>query len=153
MHQPPGFVSKDHPDYVCLLHKVLYGLKQAPRAWNARFATYVTTMGFIQSKCDTSLFVYKNGSEMAYLLLYVDDIMLTASSPTLLQSIIADLKQEFPMSDAGTLSFFLGIAAEFNEAGLFLNQEKYASDILIHAGMKDCKPCLTPVDLKSKLEA
>jgi hypothetical protein len=33
MHQPPGFRSSEHPDYVCLLKKSLYGLKQAPRTW------------------------------------------------------------------------------------------------------------------------
>lgn len=43
MHQPPGFVSAEHPDYVCLLNKAIYGLKQAPRAWNARFTTFLTT--------------------------------------------------------------------------------------------------------------
>lgn len=49
MHQPPGFVSNEHSNYICLLNKALYGLKQAPRAWNARFAAYVTDMGFNQS--------------------------------------------------------------------------------------------------------
>lgn len=152
MHQPHGYVNKEHPDYVCRLNKALYGLKQATRAWNARFTAYVTTMGFIQSKSDNSLFVYKRGKEMAYLLLYVDDIMLKASSTTLLQTIVSSLKQEFPMSDAGYLSFFLGIAAERTETCLFLSQELYAQEILKRAGMMECKPCLTPVDLKSKLE-
>jgi len=81
MYEPPGFVDNKNPGYVCKLNKALYGFKQAPRAWNARFASYVKMMGFKQSKCDASLFVYKQGNDMAYLLLYVDDIMLTASSP------------------------------------------------------------------------
>lgn len=33
MMQPPGFIDKDRPDYVCRLRKAIYGLKQAPRAW------------------------------------------------------------------------------------------------------------------------
>jgi len=32
MRQPPGYESKDKPDYICKLDKALYGLKQAPRA-------------------------------------------------------------------------------------------------------------------------
>ncbi|GKE36759.1 ribonuclease H-like domain-containing protein, partial [Tanacetum coccineum] len=80
MHQPPGFKDSTHPDYVCLLQRSLYGLKQAPRAWFQRFATYITRVGFSQSQCDSSLFIYRQGTDTAYLLLYVDDIVLTASS-------------------------------------------------------------------------
>jgi hypothetical protein len=70
----------------------LYGLKQAPRAWYSRFATYNTSLGFVEAKYDTSLFVFWRGTDMVYLLLYVDDIVLTASSATLLQQTISALK-------------------------------------------------------------
>lgn len=153
MFQPPGFVDKTKPNYVCKLNRAIYGLKQAPRAWNARFVNFITTCGFSQSKSDTSLFVYINGPDIAYLLLYVDDIIVTASSTILRDRIISDLKSEFPMTDLGTLNSFLGVSAKFNNKGLFLNQTRYAEDILIRAGMNDCKPCTTPVDLKSKLAA
>nr|AAP53714.1 retrotransposon protein, putative, unclassified [Oryza sativa Japonica Group] len=83
--QPSGFVDPAAPDAVCLLPKSLYGLKQAPRAWYQRFARYIQQMGFMPSASNTSLFVYKDGDHIAYLLLYVDDIILTASTTTLLQ--------------------------------------------------------------------
>ncbi|GKC32452.1 ribonuclease H-like domain-containing protein [Tanacetum coccineum] len=85
MHQPLGFRDSAHPDYVCLLQMSLYGLKQAPRAWFQRFAAFITRVGFHHSRCDTSLFIYTQGTDTSYLLLYVDDIVLTASSETLLQ--------------------------------------------------------------------
>ncbi|KAJ9547106.1 hypothetical protein OSB04_019649 [Centaurea solstitialis] len=91
MYQPPGFVDRSHPNYVCLLRKSLYGLKQAPRAWFQRFAQYALKVGFQHSKCDTSLFIYHHTGETAYLLLYVDDIVLTASSTSLLKRIISSL--------------------------------------------------------------
>jgi len=69
---------------VCRLNKSLYGLKQAPRAWNHRFAAFLLTVGFVEAKSDTSLFIYHLGAEIAYLLLYVVDIVLTASSESLL---------------------------------------------------------------------
>ncbi|XP_012838881.1 PREDICTED: uncharacterized protein LOC105959340 [Erythranthe guttata] len=56
--QPPGFVDPSRPTHVCRLNKALYGLKHAPRAWYKRFASHITTMGFRESKSDTSLFVY-----------------------------------------------------------------------------------------------
>ncbi|RLN09849.1 retrotransposon protein, putative, Ty1-copia subclass [Panicum miliaceum] len=72
--QPPGFVDPATPDHVCLLQRSLYGLKQAPQAWYQRFTTFIRHLGFTASASDTSLFVYKEGDRVAYLLLYVDDI-------------------------------------------------------------------------------
>ncbi|GJR46729.1 ribonuclease H-like domain-containing protein [Tanacetum coccineum] len=123
MHQPPGFRDSAHPNYVCLLQRSLYGLKQAPRAWFQDFASYITRAGFSHSRCDSSLFIYRQRIDTAYLLLYVDDIVLTASSESLLQRII----------------------------GLFLSQKKYVVEILEKAHMVNCNPSRTPVDTESKL--
>jgi hypothetical protein len=65
---------------VCRLNRSLYGLKQAPQAWHSRLATFLVTLGFMEAKSDTSLFIHHHGAETVYLLLYVDDIVLTASS-------------------------------------------------------------------------
>nr|CAB3451012.1 unnamed protein product [Digitaria exilis] len=151
--QPTGFVDTSRPDLVCRLNKSLYGLKQAPRAWYSRFATFLTSLGFTERKSDTSLFVLRRGTEAANLLLYVDDIILTASSQPLLQSIIHSLQQEFAMKDLGVLHHFLGVTVEPRPSGLFLHQRQYALDILERAGMVDCKPCATPVDTQGKLSA
>ncbi|GKB89852.1 ribonuclease H-like domain-containing protein [Tanacetum coccineum] len=110
MHQPPGFVDSRYPNHVCLLQRSLYGLKQAPRAWFQRFAGYATRAGFSPSRCDSSLFIYTQGSQVAYLLIYVDDIILTASSQVLLQQIVDSLHKEFDMTDLGALNYFLGIS-------------------------------------------
>lgn len=153
MHQPLGYRNRDHPDYVCLLRKSLYGLKQAPRAWYKRFADYVLSIGFTNSKCDTSLFIFSKGSDMAYILLYVDDIILTTSSDALRCSIMALLSSEFAMKDLGSLNYFLGIAVTRHKGGMFLSQRKYAEEIIERAGMSSCKPSTTPVDTKSKVGA
>jgi hypothetical protein len=62
----------------------LYGLKQAPRAWYQWFATVLRQLGFVASTSDTSLFVSKEGAQITYLLMYIEDIILTTSSSTLL---------------------------------------------------------------------
>jgi hypothetical protein len=82
--QPVGFIDPAHPQLVCRLNKSLYDLKQAPRAWYHCFASYLVSLGFAKAKSDTSLFVYRRDTDTAYLLLYVDDIVLTASSSELL---------------------------------------------------------------------
>ncbi|GKC27477.1 ribonuclease H-like domain-containing protein, partial [Tanacetum coccineum] len=137
MHQPPGFVDPNKPNYVCHLQRSLYGLKQAPRAWFQRFASYATRVCFQHSKIDSSLFVFHQGSDIAYLLLYVDDIILTASSAAFLQQIITSLHNEFAMTDLGSLNYFLGISAQRSATDLFLSQLKFAEEILERAHMQN----------------
>nr|GEZ41612.1 ribonuclease H-like domain-containing protein [Tanacetum cinerariifolium] len=148
---PPGFVDSTKPDYVCHLQKSLYGLKQALSAWFQRFASFAIRIGFHHSKIDASLFVYHRGSDIAYLLLYVDDIILTALSTSLLQRIIDFLHGEFAMTDLGSLNYFLGTSAQRTTSGLFLSQSKFAEEILEKAHKQQCNPCRTPVDTKSKI--
>ncbi|GKA97572.1 ribonuclease H-like domain-containing protein [Tanacetum coccineum] len=76
MYQPPGFMDPIFPHHVCRLQRSLYGLKHAPRAWFQRFAGYTVRVGFSSSRCDSSLFISRHGSEVAYLSIYVDDILL-----------------------------------------------------------------------------
>nr|GEW11786.1 ribonuclease H-like domain-containing protein [Tanacetum cinerariifolium] len=153
MQQPLGFWDSQHPDYVCLLQRSLYGLKQAPRAWFQRFAAYAARVGFHHSRCDTSLFIYRQGADIAYLLFYVDVIVLTASSTAFLQRIITSLHAEFFMTDLGSLNYFLSVSVTRDTSRMFLSQQKYATEVLERAGMLTCNPCRTPVDTNSKLSA
>jgi hypothetical protein len=124
-----------------------------PRAWYSRFATYITSLGFVEAKSDTSLFVFPHSTDTIYLLLYVDDSILTASSATLLQRTISALKREFAMKDLGPLHHFLGVSLQHQADVLFLTQRQFALDILDRAGMVDCKPVSTPVDTQAKVSA
>ncbi|GKA14458.1 ribonuclease H-like domain-containing protein [Tanacetum coccineum] len=118
-----------------------------------RFAAYAARVGFHHSRCDSSLFIYKTGGRHCYTAFDCDDIVLTASSSDLLQQIITSLHAEFSMTDLGSLNYFLGISVTRNASGMFLSQQKYATEVLDRAGMLNCKPCRTPVDTDSKLSA
>ncbi|GKB06196.1 ribonuclease H-like domain-containing protein [Tanacetum coccineum] len=107
--------------------------------------------GFRDSVHPDYVFVVTPPTYIAYLLLYVDDIVLTASSESLLQQIIRSLHQEFAMTDLGQLNYFLGISVKRDSSGLFLSQKKYAIEILDRAHMDNCNPCRTPIDTESKL--
>lgn len=153
MHQPPGFVDRTHPDFVCRLRKSLYGLKQAPRSWYHRFAMFISSKGFQSVASDQSLFVYRRGNNIAYMQLYVDDIVLTASKYTFLNSIIHTLSAEFAMTKLGRLHHFLGIQVIHTTRGLFLSQSQYVNTILERANMTDCNAVATLVETTSKLNA
>ncbi|XP_066373392.1 uncharacterized mitochondrial protein AtMg00810-like [Miscanthus floridulus] len=90
---------------------------------------------------------------MAYLLLYVDDIILTASFGDLLCSIVASLTAEFSMKDLRLLHHFLGTTVSRSSTDMFLSQWHYILELLERAGMTGCKPCSTPIDTNAKLSA
>lgn len=89
----------------------------------------------------------------AFLLLYVDDIVLTASTPALLRQLQQRMFAEFSMKDLGALHYFLGICVMRTADGFFLSQRKYADELLDRANMMTCKPASTPIDTRSKLSA
>ncbi|GKC38007.1 ribonuclease H-like domain-containing protein [Tanacetum coccineum] len=84
-------------------------------------------------------------------LLYVDDIILIASSSFLLQKVITSLHGEFAMTKLGSLNDFLSFSSQQSYAYLFLSQSTYVEEILERAHMKKCNPCRTPMDTESKL--
>jgi hypothetical protein len=110
-------------------------------------------LGFVGARSYISLFIYRHGSDIIYLLLYVDDIILTASSDALLHRVIDVLTAEFYWKDLGRLHHFLGVSVTKHDNGLFLSQQQYMIDILERVGMSDCKPCSTPVDNCAKLSS
>lgn len=127
MVQPPGFVDERNHDYVWKLEKAIYGLKQAPRAWFDKFSTFLLDFGFTCSFPNPSLFIYHHGSSVIYLLLYVDDMILTGNDDALVQKLLEELNTEFRMKDMGEIHYFLGIQVQRTEEGMFLSQEKYAT--------------------------
>jgi hypothetical protein len=151
MAQPQGFVDHSKPDYVCKLHKSLYGLKQAPRAWFERFTSQLETLSFTASTADPSLFIYKSKHDTLYLLLYVDDIIITSTSPTLVTTLISNLQTTFEVKDLGPLHYFLGLQLQYHDHGFSVHQTKYATDLLNRFNMFTYKPSSTPYSSVSRL--
>lgn len=142
--QPPGFVDPDCPHHVCRLKKALYGLKQAPRAWYQELKTFLCQMGCHNSSADTSVFIYLHGSHVLYILVYVDDIIITGSSSSLVSACIHVLASRFSLKEPADLHYFLGIEVTRTRSGLHLMQRKYIVDLLIKFHMLDAKPVSTP---------
>lgn len=126
----------------------MYGLKQAPKAWYSTFSAFLLSQGFVNSKCDSSLFIYHTTSVITILLVYVDDILLTGNSSTHIQQLVTQMHSTFSMKELGSISYFLGISVQPCAQGYFLSQSKYAQEILTKAGLVECKPCLYPSAVK-----
>ena len=123
MRQPPGYENSRFPRHVCKLEKALYGLKQAPRAWYSRLSSKLQSLGFSPSKGDTSLFFYHKHEITIFMLIYVDDIVVTSSSPSAVEALLKDLGKEFALKDLGSLHFFLGIEVKPVKKGLCCHKE------------------------------
>lgn len=81
--------------------------------------------------------------------LYVDDMIYTGN--LMLDEFKAATKTEFEMTDLGLMKYFLGIEVEQSAHGIFVCQQKYATDILRRFRMDICKPAETPIALGTKL--
>jgi len=149
--QPLGYEDRSKPHYLCKLDKALYGLKQAPRAWYSRLCSKLQSLGFIPSKADTSLFFYRKGNHVIFMLVYVDDIIVASSSQEVVGALLRELEKDFAIKDLGELHYFLGIQVQRKNGSLLLSQERYASEILKRVNMQLCKPVKTPLCTLEKL--
>lgn len=98
---------------MCGLHKYLYGLKQAPCAWFEKLYTALLQLGFVSSKSNQSLFLIFTPQHTAFILVYVDDILITR------------LNQCFALKDLGEVDYFLGIQVKHSSDGIHLSETKF----------------------------
>ena len=153
MTQPPEFTHPQFPLHLYKLRKALYGLKQAPRAWFSRLSTCLITLGFHGSKSDTSLFIYKSPTMTMYVLIYVDDIIITCFVATAITDLISQIHSEFAIKDLGNLNFFLRIEVLHQLGITYLSQQRYILDLLIRTKIGDAKPIASPMTTSTSFSA
>lgn len=151
MKQPLGYVDSRFPNHVCRLKKSLYGLKQAPRAWYARLTGYLCGLGFMRSKADSSLLTRHSGASTIFILIYVDDIIITGTPGNHISLLLTQLQSVFAIKDMGSLHYFLGIEVLPHRHGLFLSQKKYILDLLQTTKFDGAKPISTPLAANTQL--
>ena len=147
MIQPEGFVDPANGDKVCKLQKSIYGLKQASRSWNIRFDEVVKSFGFIKSEQDSCVYKKFSGSSVAFLLLYVDDILLVGNDVHMLQETKNSLERCFSMKDLGEATFILGIRIYRDRSRrlIGLSQSAYLDKILKRFNMESAKKGFLPM--------
>lgn len=76
------------------------------------------------SKADVSLFVSQRPEVTTYVLVYVDDIIITSSSSRAADCLIRQLQDEFAVKDLGPLHYFLGVEILPTQGGIVMSQKK-----------------------------
>ena len=80
---------------MCKIQQYIYGLVQASRSWNIRFDEVIKAFGFIQTYGEACIYKKVSGSSVAFLILYVDGILLIGNDIEFLDSIKECLKKVF----------------------------------------------------------
>jgi len=109
MIQPEGFVDPKSPKKVCLLLKAIYGLKQSSRSWNIYFDEKMKQFGFLRNPEESCVYKKVSGSDIVFLVLYVDDILLAGNNVSMMKSVKTWLNTCFSMKDLGEAQYILGI--------------------------------------------
>ncbi|GJW34706.1 retrotransposon protein, putative, ty1-copia subclass [Tanacetum coccineum] len=141
MVQPEGFVDPNHPRKVCKLQRSIYGLKQASRSWNKRFDEEIKRFGFAQNLDEPCVYQKASGSNVTFLILYVDDIIIMGNHIPSLQSVKDYLGKCFAMKDLGEATFILGIKIyrDRSKRLIRLGQNAYMDKILKRYRMDNSK--------------
>ena len=145
LQQPEGFISKHHPHKVLHLNKSLYGLRQAPRIWYRLLCNIICELGFFPLDTDPS--IYFSPSLHAFLAVYVDDVLIFASSQHTCQDIFKQLNAHFKMENLGAPSSFLGLyIIRDGLHSITINQTGYIDRILTRFQMQDALPARMPLE-------
>nr|GEW81701.1 retrovirus-related Pol polyprotein from transposon TNT 1-94 [Tanacetum cinerariifolium] len=150
--RPKGFVDSDQPTHVYRLKKALYGLKQAPRAWYDKLSRFLMSIGFSKGVVDPMLFTRKTSKHILLVQIYVDYIIFCSTYPNSCETFEKEMSSTFTMSMMGQMSFFLGLQVSQNPRGIFINQSKYALEILKKYRLESSASVDIPMVEKMKLD-
>eukprot|EP00253_Pinus_taeda_P036432 PITA_36432 len=99
---------------------------------------------------DANLFVKKVGKTVVYLVVYIDDLLMTGNNESYIASIKKELRKGFEMTNLGYVHYYLGIEVTQHLKSIFLSQKKYIADLLNKFGMAECNPLTSPIEQKLK---
>ncbi|CAM9742834.1 unnamed protein product, partial [Heterosigma akashiwo] len=148
VRQPSGYVDPEHPDKVWKLNKALYGLRQSPRVWYMELHDHLLSLGFQRSGHESCLYVRREGGSELMVAVYVDDLVVSGSSPTLVSNFKQSLASKYDLTDQGELTQILGIKVVQDKRNkcFYLSQTSFMKDMLTKFGLDYLPACATPMD-------
>ena len=153
LYGPTLRLPRKREQQICKLNKSIYGLRQASRQWFHKFSSALLAKGFTQSKNDYSLFYIGLGHSMVFLLVYVDDIIISGPDMEQIAQVQKKLEYLFKLKILSDLKYFLGLEIDCSSEGISLSQRTYALSLLEDTGFLDAKPASVLMDPSLKLTA
>nr|GEZ48291.1 zinc finger, CCHC-type [Tanacetum cinerariifolium] len=141
MEQPEGYVDPKYPNRVCKLQRSIYGLKQASCQWNKRFDEEIKKFRFIQNRDEPCVYRKASGSDVVFLILYVDDILVMGNNIPRLNKVKDYLGKCFSMKDLGEATYIMGIKIYRDRSRRLIghSQSVYINKILKKYNMHNSK--------------
>jgi hypothetical protein len=130
----------------------LYVLKQASQAWNTMLKMFLLEHENVIGSIDTTLFTLKHDINFLLIQIYVDDIIFSVSSHSLVSRFQEMMENEFQMSMMEELTFFLCIQVKQTKQGTFIHQAKYTNDLMKKFNMDELKLVSTPMSMVASLD-
>nr|GFA67100.1 copia protein [Tanacetum cinerariifolium] len=150
--QPEGFVDQDNPSHVYKLKNALYGLKQASRAWYDMLSSFLISQQLSKGAVDLTLFTRHAGNDLLLVQIYVDDIIFASTNTAMCDEFANQMTNKFKMLMMGQMLFFLGLQISQSPRGIFINQSKYAYEIVKKYGLSSTDSVDTPMIENKKLD-
>ncbi|GJS48647.1 retrotransposon protein, putative, ty1-copia subclass [Tanacetum coccineum] len=153
MEQPEGFVNPKYPKRVYKLKHSIYGPKQASRQWNKHFDDEIKKFGFTQNADEPCVYLKASGSNVTFLILYVDDILIMGNNIPMLQDVKSYLGRCFAMNDLGEAAYILGIKIYRDRSRRLIGlcQSAYIKKILKRFHIENSKRESIPMQEKLRL--
>ncbi|GJS92513.1 retrovirus-related pol polyprotein from transposon TNT 1-94 [Tanacetum coccineum] len=134
------------------LKKAFYGLKRAPHAWYDMLLSFLISQHFSKGAVDPTLFTRKEGNDLLLVQIYVDDIIFSSTNTAMCNEFTNLMTTKFKMSMMRQMSLFLRLQISQSPRDIFLNQSKYASEIIKKYGLQTSDSVDTPIVKKNKLD-
>ncbi|GMF30943.1 unnamed protein product [Phytophthora lilii] len=127
------------------LKKSLYGLKQAGRLWSQLLHTKLVELGFTRCITDMCLYYTRDGNDMTIVGVFVDDLLVTASTPGLVEDFFVAMNI-LSIKDLGKVSKLLGMRVHLDETdGYSLDQQAAIEELLEQFGLVGANGVKTPI--------
>lgn len=130
----------------------MYGLKQSPRCWNAKFKKFIKDFEFKESEADSCVFIRRNGSDVTFLAIFVDDGLVFSTNESCIQPVIKYLQTHFEMTTSEA-DYFLGLEINrMSDGSIHLGQSTCTKKLLCKFGFESANAVSTPVNHQQVLE-
>jgi hypothetical protein len=88
--------------------------------------SYLLSQNYVGCKSDPNVYMLRMADSILLLVMYVDDLLITGCSTSVIVAVKRILHDRFFMTDMGPLHFFLGLEISQDASGIKLSQAKYA---------------------------
>jgi len=157
---PPPYVHLLYPNvdwtrYCLMLNKALYGLPQAPLLWFRHVDAFLKSIGYEPISTEPCLYRINRPGYVAFLILYVDDMVIACSSLQEMHHLVSLIETHFKIKKLGTPTHLLGLRVKYDrEAGYVSFDATHKIDNLLEKlNMQHCAFEQLPMNPTVKLSA